>query len=194
MQLSNVVRHVPRTQLLITSSRPAVLSLLYADLQRTNFRIITTHSNSRSLDLTHRRQPSILVLSIVVPKRSNFRIMSALHNRKLGTPILFLATHSTATSGMQNLAINNSSCIAGPFDLSRIRTHIHTLLHQDNTKAIAQPSTAVGITSLRLSSSHRRIQHTNRIISLAPARFGLLHLFVRGPGQILDGSIVLSHI
>lgn len=118
--------------MLIVSSSPTVTRLISIGLRVTKCSIGRTNSNMGKRTLTIRLVPSLVVLSLVLPEISKLAIYRQLQHSHQATsvPILVLATLDRARSGISNFGTKTSSCLAGPFRLSRVLTEIQTLLQQ----------------------------------------------------------------
>lgn len=115
-----------RCAILIISSIISGILLLGILLAGRGFGIVATNGKGRTLSRTIGTHPSLVLLSIVVPRVGNFRI-----TRQLGTsprarrvPVVFLATLGAATSVIGNFGMNTGSFVSGPFGGRRLIVHI----------------------------------------------------------------------
>ncbi len=141
------------------------------------------------------RLPSLVLLSVVLPNRSNLSILGGLHSAATATslPIVLLATGKDRCSGIINLSDKTSSCIAGPFNVVRLLTQVGTVLH--HTRG-AGPSVTrrFRVNRLCMYPTRRTIEIGNDRISLACGRFRLLRLLLRGRSMILAHSQLLGRV
>lgn len=176
--------------MLVTSSRDSVISVLNDFFRDGNFHILPTFGNTRTLGRI-RGRPSVVLLSVGVPKASKLRIYGHVHSR-VSYPVLFLATQVRSASGMGNFAINNSSCVIGPFSLIRLRTQIHTRLHQRTQRGFR---TRIGFSnSLAVSCSRHYLFFNSGHVNLTGGRFSVIRLLSRDPKRIFSGRQVCRHV
>lgn len=98
------------------------------DVFRTrNCSIFRTASNTRVRRVLSRCSVGLIVVSVGLPNGGNLLLTHRLH-RRTGITLVFLANHSGRISGVLNLRVNTSSCVAGPFGPHRLAVHTHGLL------------------------------------------------------------------
>lgn len=162
---------------LMMSSRGPVSSVVGFGLAGRNCSIRATCSNRRTLGRIRRISPSLVVLSLVLPGVSNLRITHRIHGAR-SVPVVVIATGSTRVSGILNLRVNTSSCIAGPFSGHRLITHIGTGLEHRTTITGTAPrrrgSSSVRVNDLAVRPRTCIISGGNRGVRLARHRFRLL--------------------
>lgn len=130
---------------------------------------------------------SLLVFSIVLPSKGKFTLYHRLHRRNVRAPVLFLATYSSRLRVIHKLSDNTSSCIAGPFGLRRLLSHVHTLLHHKN-------DSMVGDSRIILSATRVAICGGNISIFTAGARFRVLTVLVGGDNFVIAESALLRGV
>lgn len=132
------------------------------------------------------RVPRLMVLSIVLPSFSKLSILRGVHESTIagGIPIVLIATGKDRVSGIGNLSVNTSSCVAGPFSILRLVSEIHTVLHE---YSISSERSMVGLNRVIFSSSGRVMADYNRRYGLAFGRCRLLGCLLGG------GKVTLAH-
>lgn len=110
---------------LIISSSRSVMQLVARDLGFRRFGAVRTCSKGGTFCCLGRGGVSFIILSVVVPRVSNFRIYQGVEDR-CGVPVLLLDTHDESVSGVVKLRVKTSSCVAGPFDVRRLASQVGT--------------------------------------------------------------------
>lgn len=168
------------------SSRGLVIGKLHFDLRRSKVRISYTCSKRRTLRGTGTKRCSVVLLSLVLPGVSNLRMYRRVH-RFSGIPVVVLATGKRSVSGVLNLRCKTSSCIAGPFGVLRIGTHVGTVVHHTNDGRSGRRGTgAIRIKRLGLSYRKHHMFVSKGRVGLATGRFSILRLLMFGPGGMCD--------
>ncbi len=181
---------------LIYRSRISVHSFIIIGLRHTNCAIMRTNSNRRTL-ITCRTSPSfaLTLLSIVLPNVSNFRAYHHLQTGDTALNVVVLATHARRARGIRNLRVKTSSCIAGPFNVTRLLTHLRTLTHHlTTTGPTIDCLRHVRSNTFILSLHAHHLLRRSGPIRLARIRCRVVRLFFHGPKRPVAHKSVLQTI
>lgn len=160
--------------LLVTSSGGRVASVLGRCSRGSNCRTIITCSNRRTLRRFKGSGFSLVLLSIVVPGGSNFRIYERVQGIS-SVPVVVIATEKRSFRQVVNLSVKTSSCVIGPFSPNRIVTHVQTVLQQLSRASSGGSRRGLCIRrGLRVQLSRFVMGITKRRIRLAGGRVRLL--------------------
>lgn len=137
--------------------------------------------------------PRLILLSVVLPKRSKLRVLGGLGGSSGAgsVPIVVIATGNSRCSGMMKLSSKTSSCIAGPFNVVRLVSEVGTMLEEDKGR---RSGAGLSINKVDLSAGGRRMGMSKRGIMLALGRFRLLRGLVHGRKVILAESRLLARV
>lgn len=179
------------------SSSGRLYTLVGGYIRRRGLSTMMTRNNLRNLELLRGGGSaySLVVLSIVVPSVGKFRMLRGVQ-RGGGIPILVLATGDSRRSGISNLQLKTSSCLAGPFKVGRLVTHIGSLVqHCAALGPIAKGrTTAVLLGSVMVSGVGQAMAIRGLPMSLANGRFSLLLFLTSGGNQIFAGGRLCARI
>lgn len=133
---------------------------------------------------------SLVLLSIVVPNASKFRFYGRVEG-VMSYPVLFLATGALRRSVLFKLNVNTSSCVAGPFHVRRLHTHITTRLHERGERRRDALSFRP---SVEFSLSTGMLCISRRPIPLAGDRCSVYRCLTGGQKRIFAGRRVCRTI
>lgn len=113
-------------------------------LRRRNFGgVRRTSDNGRIVSLLHRRSPSLLILSLIVPSLGNLSILRQVGANRLSYQILAFSSLSPRRFRRHYVHTNTLTCISGAGSLDRLRGTIRTIV--TNCACFTQlPSTSLG--------------------------------------------------
>lgn len=182
---------------LVIRSRRSCHRPLMCRLAHRKCSISTTSANRRNLRLFAGNNVSLILLSLVLPNVSNATLYHHVHRRD-HIPVVVLATGDTRVSGIINLRVNTSSCIAGPCSFHRLLTHVHTIVHHGRTTTRTSNAISSSVpliyNSVTVRINRRRIAMHNRAIFFPLGRFRLLRCLVRGGNHIVAHRRLVSHV
>lgn len=186
-------RHFAVAQVLVIRSRPQVTSTLDRKLIDRKFSPLIMSGNRDTVTLTGSDSFSLVLLSLNLPSRDNLVILQAIHSHNTALPVVVLAICSSLHRGIRNLGDNTSSCIAGPFRLTRLVTHVRIRLHGGATLPTPR-SLIFAMKRLRLSLHRHRIGQSNGIMRLSAHRFVLLRVLVHHRNRTIDQISLVGRI
>lgn len=197
--------------LLVISSSPVVqLNLATTLNDRPSFTVINrTDSKQRNLRRTTVLNPSIILVSIKVPKVSNVTTARSLGTTDPGLQIIVLASRASSARIVTTLSDKTSTCYVGNASMRTLTGTVHTTttktacLSPHVTRAIIRGLTATQpgtrpLNSNLLSNQRLRIlrlvmrkldgARVNRQLCLDPGAIGACI------GKVVGGLIIDSHI
>lgn len=171
------------TSVLVIRSRGGVSGLVRVTLSQRKRGASYIFSNRDYTSILRGGRFSLVLLSIVLPGVDNFRLVSCVGN--FSAPMVFVATGSSVSSEICKLGLKTSSCVAGPFGVSRLRTEISTMLQECG-------GTGAGLDfgSVMVSAGSEVIAGGKMRVSLALGRCRVLLLFMHGGGVTLCHRVV----
>lgn len=121
---------VPRHGGVLLSSDGRTLDvLLTSSLHRhKGFRMFRTGSRSRAAGTLRQRQPRILLLSFLLPRGNNFRIVRRLHRSKCGVSAVFVATLPAREIVRRTCHLNTDFILPGPFATETLIRQVRSTL------------------------------------------------------------------
>lgn len=146
-------------------------------------RIFCALAKSGTVSCMGRISPSLVILSLVLP----FIDKSTLLDRVQGfssVPIVIISTGDLAFGGVRLLHLKTSSCLIGPFSLSRLLTQVRHGLreYRGRTRALR-----VMVNGLFISATSGAIVLSSSTVSLATQRCRVLRLLVQCPKGMFSG-------
>ncbi len=131
-----------------------------------------------------------IVLDLMLPGLSGYRVVERLRERGVWTPILMLTAKDGEYDQADALDLGADDYLTKPFSFVVLLARIRALLRRSGTERPAE--LAVG--SLRLDPATRSVSRGSLTIDLTPREFSLLEYFMRHPGEVLSKAELLEHV
>ncbi len=145
------------------SSSVGLLTVLTSFLRNRNCRIRGTSDNRRTLTRLHASAPSLVILSVVVPKVNKVKILSelVLPSKAFHCPVLILATGTTVSRCFTSGRVSNF--LTGPYSPRSLTLRINHVVFRSTTRGgpITRRGPLVCLTSKR-RSHHVALTNTLR--------------------------------
>lgn len=169
--------------ILVVRSSGRVYIVVGSRLRGCGCRIFFALANTGTVRHVGRLSPSLVVLSLVLPFVDKSRLVEGVEGFS-SMPMVIISTGDLAFGGIRLLHLNTSSCLAGPFSLSRLLTQVRHGLLEDRGSA---PGLYLAFKRLSVGASSGVIAITSRVVILATGRCRLMRLLTGCPSGIFSG-------
>src|SRR3984957_10038795 len=139
------------------------------------------------LEAALRGDYDVIVLDIMMPKRSGFRVCQELRAAGIQTPLLMLTAKEGEWDEVEGLDVGADDFLRKPFERSVLMARLHALLRRQERGRPQQLS--VGQVSLDPISRH--VSSYGRSVSLTPREFSLLEYLMSHANTTLSKSEIL---
>jgi two-component system, OmpR family, response regulator len=131
-----------------------------------------------------------IVLDLMLPRRSGFRVCAELRAAGIWTPILVLTAKDGELDEAEALDTGADDYLTKPFSYTVLVARIRALIRRAAERSVAP--TVVG--DLRLDRARRRVWRGADEIALTAREFDVLEALVRRAGQVLSKSDLLEDV
>jgi DNA-binding response OmpR family regulator len=114
--------------ILVIDDDDEILAGLRTGLERAHYRVLTASDGNAGLAVAEREAPDLVVVDMMMPKKSGFLVLEKLKARPGGPPVIMI----TANEGVRHRAyaehLGVDAYLAKPFDLAELLEHVGRLL------------------------------------------------------------------
>ena len=133
----------------------------------------------------------LVILDIMLPDVSGWKILESLRQAGLQMPILCLTARDSVDDRVKGLELGADDYLVKPFAFTELLARIRTLLRRG---ALPQADTVLRVADIELDLIRRRVSRAGRRIHLSAKEFALLELFMRRRGEVLPRSLIASQV
>ncbi|MCW8870733.1 MAG: heavy metal response regulator transcription factor [Proteobacteria bacterium] len=133
----------------------------------------------------------LIVLDVMLPDVSGWRILKALREAKNDTPVLFLSARDSVDDRVKGLELGADDYLIKPFAFSEVLARVRTLLRRGDSKTELD---RMDVADLHLDIRKRKVLRGGRRIVLSNKEFNLLELLMRRQGEVLPRSLIASEV
>jgi DNA-binding response OmpR family regulator len=113
---------------LLVDDDAEVLSAMETMVGREGYRVLTANDGNMGLSLAEREGPDVVVVDMMMPKKSGFLVLEKLKSRPDGGPLVIMIT---ANEGSRHKAyaevLGVDAYLRKPFEMSRLLDHLRKL-------------------------------------------------------------------
>jgi two-component system alkaline phosphatase synthesis response regulator PhoP len=135
----------------------------------------------------------LIILDVMLPKKSGFDLCRDLRNAGIVTPILMLTARGQLVDKVLGLKIGADDYLTKPFEvlelLARIEAHIRR-----GAAAPAKEAEVLQFGPLRIDLRGTTVYRNGKVVPLSAREYRLLRYFAQNPGTTLSREVLLKEV
>jgi two-component system, OmpR family, alkaline phosphatase synthesis response regulator PhoP len=179
-------------KVLIADDEPDILEILRYNLEKEGYQVSTAKDGSEALDKAKQYQPDLIVLDMMMPKKSGMEVLELLRLQPLfkDTLIMFLTALNDETTQLKSFSTGADDYVSKPVSTSVFVSKVNALFRR-----VKKPeSSQVVLDVLVIDPERFIVVYEGRELILAKKEFELLHLLAKKPGRVFLRNEILSEV
>ena len=177
-------------RVLVVEDERRLAAAVRRGLQAEGFAVDLAHDGEDGLHLAREGAYDALVLDLMLPKISGYRICRQLRAEENWVPILILSAKDGEYDQADGLDLGADDYLTKPFSYVVLAARLRALLRRG---AQARPA-QLRAGDLTLDPGTRQVRRGETAIDLTPREFALLEYLMRQAGQVVSKSSLLEHV
>jgi len=177
-------------RILVVEDEVRLAQALQRGLRAEGFAVDLAHDGETGLHLAREGEYDALVLDVMLPRLSGYRVCRALRAEENWVPVLMLSAKGGEYDQADGLDVGADDYLTKPFSYVVLVARLRALLRRSAPPR--PPVLAAG--DLTLDPAGHRVSRGETQIALTPKEFALLELFMRRPDEVLSKSEILTHV
>ena len=177
-------------RILVVEDEVRLAQALQRGLRAEGFAVDLAHDGETGLHLAREGEYDALVLDVMLPRLSGYRVCRALRAEENWVPVLMLSAKDGEYDQADGLDVGADDYLTKPFSYVVLVARLRALLRR--AAPPRPPVLAAG--DLTLDPAGHRVSRGETQIALTPKEFALLELFMRRPDEVLSKSEILTHV
>jgi two-component system OmpR family response regulator len=146
------------------------------------------YDGDSGLEAALRGTYDVIVLDIMLPKRSGFRVCQDLRAAGIKTPLLMLTAKEGEWDEVEGLDVGADDFLRKPFERSVLMARLHALLRRQERGRPQQ----LNVGAVTLDPVTRHVTAYGRSVTLTPREFSLLEYLLSHPNTTLSKTEILN--
>lgn len=181
-----------KVSILIAEDEPALGQIVKESLETRDFKVFLVPDGEQALKVFREKQPQILVLDVMMPKKDGFTVAKEIRQVDQMIPIIFLTAKSLTGDVVEGFSIGGNDYLKKPFSMEELIVRINNLL---NRKHIQEASEEIKIGDFQFNFNRQTIQFKDEEKCLLTHREAhLLFYLCKNKNEILDRSVILKKL
>ncbi len=177
-------------RILVVEDEPGVAGFIRQGLTEAGYAVDVARDGEEGLAFALAAEYDIIVLDIMLPKRSGLDMLREIRRRGLKTPVLLLTARDAVDDRVKGLDAGADDYLVKPFAFPELLARIRALLRRPPLQV--DPILRVG--DLEMDLSTRKVTRAGKKIDLSPREFALLEFLMRHPNQVVTRTQILEHV
>ncbi len=153
------------------------------------YTVQTAENGIDALQLAKKNEPDLVMLDLGLPQMSGESVCLEIRKRYPQLPIIILTGRDTTSDVINGLNIGADDYITKPFNaeelLARLKARLRPFNHDEEQ---------ISVSDLILDPKRFEVKRGEKVISLTPQEFKLLHYLMINTGQVLTRDMILNRI
>jgi DNA-binding response OmpR family regulator len=177
-------------RLLVVEDETRLASALQRGLQAEGFAVDVAADGPNGLELARHGGYDAMILDIMLPGLSGYRVVQALRAERNWVPVLMLSAKDGEYDQADGLDCGADDYLTKPFSYVVLLARLRALLRRG---APERPS-VLQVGDLSLDPARRRVARAEEEITLTAREYALLEYFMRRPGEVVSKTELLDHV
>jgi two-component system alkaline phosphatase synthesis response regulator PhoP len=179
-------------KVLIADDEPDIREFLQYNLSAEGYEVYTAKDGDETLDKAKRIQPDLIVLDVMMPKKSGVEVCQLLRSQSAfkDTIILMLTALNDDGSHIKGLENGADDYIGKPISPKVLVTRINALFRR-----LSKPKAGLlTMDSISIDPEKFVVRVEDKEVSLAKKEFELLYLLAHRPGRVFLRNEILNQV
>ena len=177
-------------RVLLVEDELHLAQVIQRGLAAEGFQVELSHDGPDGLLKATSRTYDVVVLDIMLPGLSGYRICQEMRRAKIWTPVLMLTAKDGEYDEADAFDLGADDYLTKPFSYLVLVARLRSLIRRG---APARPA-VLHVGELTLDPAQHRVARSNVEITLTPREFALLHYLMRHNGEVLSKTAILENV
>ncbi|WP_406047247.1 response regulator transcription factor [Kribbella sp. NBC_00889] len=177
-------------RVLIVEDEVRLAETVRRGLSDAGFVVEVVHNGEDAVWAATEQSYDVIVLDIMLPKLSGYKVLEELRSRSVWTPVLMLTAKDGEYDQTDAFDLGADDYLTKPFSFLILVARLRALIRRGG------PERPVVLTAgdLILDPARRRVERGGREINMTPREYGLLEFLMRHRGDTVSKTEILENV
>jgi two-component system OmpR family response regulator len=177
-------------RLLVVEDEARLAAALQRGLQAEGFAVDLAADGEAGLDLARHGGYDAMILDVMLPKLSGYRVVRQLRAEREWLPVLMLSAKDGEYDQADGLDCGADDYLTKPFSYVVLLARLRALLRRGGRER----PTVLTHGDLELDPAERRVTVAGAEVTLTAREYALLEYLLRHPGEVVSKTELLDHV
>jgi DNA-binding response OmpR family regulator len=175
-------------EILIVEDNAAHVRALTDQFSDLGHKVFSARDGESGLRQALEIMPDVLILDIMLPRKSGYEVCAAIRAHGMDVPILMLTAKDQEQDVVQGLELGADDYVTKPFRVNELVARVNALLRRN--AAIPQAIRRFG--DFELNCASHQLMNKGEVVDLTRKEFGLLKFFLDKPNRALTRNQIMK--
>ena len=176
-------------RILVVEDEKKVAGFIKKGLEEESYAIDVVSNGVEGEYMASTNDYDVIVLDIMLPKKSGFDVVKDLRAKNIKTPVLLLTARDSVEDKVKGLNSGADDYLNKPFAFEELLARVRALMRRKDY-GLAELKFA----DLVLDQATRKAKRGDEIVDLTSKEYGLLEYFLRNPNKVLTRTMIAEHV
>ena len=176
-------------RILVVEDEKKVASFIRKGLQQEGYAADAVHDGEEAIHNAISFDYDLVVLDLMLPKRSGLEVLPEIRRRKPKLPVLVLTAKGSLEDKVAGLDAGADDYLAKPFAFAELSARIRALLRRGK-----QQSTRLQLADLEMDTATHEVRRAGQIIDLKQKEYALLEFLLRHAHRSVTRTMIVEHV
>jgi DNA-binding response OmpR family regulator len=177
-------------RILVIEDERKVSNFLRQALEEEQYAVDQAFDGEEGFTLATSCDYDLIVLDLMLPRKSGVQLLKALRTEHYRTPVLVLTAKDAVKDKVAVLDAGGDDYLTKPFSVDEFLARTRALLRRGKTEVEG----VLRVADLTLNPATRSVARGGRRIELSNKEYALLEYLLRNPGRVLSRSQIAEHV
>jgi len=179
-----------RMRILVVEDEKKVARFIQQGLEEEHYSVDVAYNGEEGEVMAESQEYDLLILDVMLPKKSGLELTRTIRAGKKTTPILMLTAKTSTEDKVEGLDSGADDYLTKPFAFAELVARVRSLLRRGSQ----EKSTVLNIDDLELDTVTHKARRGGKQIDLTAKEYALLEYFLRNKDRVLSRTIISEHI
>jgi two-component system alkaline phosphatase synthesis response regulator PhoP len=180
-------------KILLVEDEPGLRLTLSDRLHKEGYKIDAASDGEAGFKLAASGNFDLIILDLMLPKKSGFDVCRDLRQLGRVTPILMLTARDQVVDKVVGLKIGADDYVTKPFEMAELLARVEALLRRA-ARPVFEADTVYHFGSIRVDFRKTEVLRDGKVLALSAMEFQLLRFFIENRGVTLSRKKLLQDV
>lgn len=177
-------------RILVVEDEKKVARFIQQALEEERYTVDVAFDGEEGERLALEQPYDLLVLDVMLPKKSGVELTRTHRAAGRSTPILMLTAKTAVEDRVEGLDSGADDYLTKPFAVAELLARVRSLLR----RGTAEKSTILSIADLELDTVTHKARRDGKAVELTVKEYALLEFLLRNKERVLSRTVISEHI
>jgi two-component system, OmpR family, copper resistance phosphate regulon response regulator CusR len=181
---------VDENHILVVEDDLSIANALKDGLETHNYKVTHALTGEDAFFILSSSQVDLVILDIMLPKRSGIEVLSAVRSSKNSVPVIIVTAKDSVSDRVTGLDSGADDYLVKPFAFPELLARIRTLLRRTRTEYLFKYQ----IGELAIDLKNRKVVNWGKPVDLTAKEFDILAYFCKNKGCIVSREMLARDV